>query len=105
MYETLPSETVMVDQIRVLALSGSYGIESSNGRLVQLGLSILNNSGAVAEFWNLTEKPLPLVGADGSWDDPIVSEFQEMASNADAYLISSPEYHGTMSGVICWIFG
>ena len=40
------------------------------------------------------------MGADGSWDDKNVKDFQELATTADAFILSSPEYHGTMSGVM-----
>ena len=90
----------MSSALKVLGLSGSYGVDSSNSRLVQLGLRLLEDAGAETSFWDLSAKPLPLVGAEGSWDDPLVSEFQAAANDADAYLVSSPEYHGCMSGVM-----
>ena len=56
--------------------------------------------GAECIIWDNVESPLPLVGADGSWDDENVKAFQELATSADAFVLSSPEYHGTMSGVM-----
>ena len=56
--------------------------------------------GAEAEIWDLTENPLPLVGVEGSWDDPQVTKFQEFASVCDAYVLSTPEYHGSYSAVL-----
>ena len=86
--------------LKVMGLSGSIGRNSKNGMLVDLALSKATDLGADVYFWDLQEKPLPLVGVDGCWNDPIVKEFQELASSCDAFLVSSPEYHGTMSGVM-----
>jgi len=86
--------------LRIMGLSGSYGISSKNGMLVDLALRKAEALGAEIIFWDLTEHPLPLVGAEGSWSDPITKKFQEAASNCDGFLVSSPEYHGTMSGVM-----
>ena len=91
----------MADEpLKVMGLSGSIGRQSKNGMLVDLALQKAEKLGAEVHFWDLQEKPLPLVGEDGCWSNPIVKEFQEMASEYDAFLVSSPEYHGTMSGVM-----
>ena len=42
----------------------------------------------------------PGVEREGCWDDENVKAFQEMATSSDAFVLSSPEYHGTMSGVM-----
>ena len=86
--------------LKVMGLSGSIGRQSKNGMLVDLALRKAQENGAEVHFWDLEEKPLPLVGEKGCWSNPIVKEFQEMASSCDAFLVSSPEYHGTMSGVM-----
>ena len=86
--------------LKVMGLSGSIGRQSKNGMLVDLALRKAQENGAEVYFWDLEEKPLPLVGEEGCWSNPIVKEFQEMASSCDAFLVSSPEYHGTMSGVM-----
>ena len=86
--------------LKIMGLSGSIGRQSKNGMLVDLALNKAAEMGAETHFWDLQEKPLPLVGEEGCWSNPIVKEFQEMASSCDAFLVSSPEYHGTMSGVM-----
>ncbi len=95
-------------KLTILGLSGSYGSDSSNSRLVSLALEKIENLGISTVFWDLSEKPLPLVGSDGSWDAPVVKEFQELAESCHGYILSSPEYHGSMSGVmknqLDWIY-
>ena len=86
--------------VKILGLSGSYGLTSKNGLLLSAALDACEKEGAEVHFWDLVEKPLPLVGAEGSWQDANVKEFQALASECDGYILTSPEYHGTMSGVM-----
>lgn len=85
---------------KVLGLSGEYRPTSKCGMLVNHGLNIAESLGAEVHFWDLDVKPLPLVGEEGCWDNEYVKEFQELATQCDAFLLSSPEYHGTMSGAM-----
>tara|TARA_B100000287_G_scaffold254633_1_gene239323 strand:- start:953 stop:1504 length:552 start_codon:yes stop_codon:yes gene_type:complete len=98
----------MAAKVKVMGISGSYGNNSNNTKLVKLGLEILEKMGAEVYFWDLNEKPLPLVGEEGSWENKNVAEFQELATEVNSYLLSSPEYHGCMSGVmknqLDWIY-
>tara|TARA_B110000902_G_scaffold109611_1_gene129464 strand:+ start:759 stop:1340 length:582 start_codon:yes stop_codon:yes gene_type:complete len=86
--------------LRILGLSGEYGSTSKSGMMVNLALSYAESKGAEIIFWDCAEKPLPFVGEDGCWDNANVKEFQSLALSCDAFLICSPEYHGTMSGVM-----
>ena len=90
---------------KVLGLSGEYRPTSKCGMLVNHALNIAESLGAEVHFWDLDVKPLPLVGEDGCWDNENVKEFQELATQCDAFLLSSPEYHGTMSGAMKNTFG
>ena len=90
----------MDDEILVMGICGTYDLDSANGRMLEIILEQCSNLGAATVVWDHGSKPLPLVGADGCWDDPNVKEFQELATKADAFILSSPEYHGTMSGVM-----
>ena len=90
----------MSDPIVVMGLCGSYDLNSANGRMLEIILDEARALGAETVIWDHGANPLPLVGAEGSWDDANVKGFQEMAVSADAFVLSSPEYHGTMSGVM-----
>ena len=85
---------------KVLGLSGEYRPTSKCGMLVNHALNIAESLGAEVHFWDLDVKPLPLVGEDGCWENENVKQFQELATQCDAFLLSSPEYHGTMSGAM-----
>ncbi|MCH1616893.1 MAG: NAD(P)H-dependent oxidoreductase [Candidatus Poseidonia sp.] len=86
--------------IKVLGLAGEYRSTSKSGMLVNAALRIAQVNGADVVFWDLAEKPLPLVGEEGCWAHPNVKEFQTLLMECDAFFLSSPEYHGTMSGVM-----
>ncbi len=90
----------MSDDILVMGICGTYDLDSANGRMLEILLEQCSELGAKTTVWDHGAKPLPLVGEEGCWDDPNVKEFQEMATKADAFILSSPEYHGTMSGVM-----
>ena len=90
----------MDEPILVMGICGSYDLDSANGRMLEIILSKCKNLGAKTSVWDHGKRPLPLVGAEGSWNDSNVKDFQEMAVSADAFVLSSPEYHGTMSGVM-----
>ena len=98
----------MAAKVKVMGISGSYGNDSNNTKLVKLGLEILSDLGAETHFLYLNEKPLPFVGEEGCWDHENVKDFQNLATEVNAYLLSSPEYHGCMSGVmknqLDWIY-
>ena len=86
--------------IRVMGICGTYDLQSANGRMLEIILDQCTELGADVTVWDHGAYPLPLVGAKGSWDDDNVKQFQSMATESDAYILSSPEYHGTMSGVM-----
>jgi len=68
--------------------------------MLEIAFEHCEKLGAKCTIWDNSKTPLPLVGSVGSWDDENVKAFQEMAIASDAYILSSPEYHGTMSGVM-----
>ena len=86
--------------LKVVGLAGEYRSSSKSGILVNLALKIAMEQGADVEFWDLAERPLPLVGEEGCWTHPNVKAFQSLLEESDAFFLSSPEYHGTMSGVM-----
>ena len=96
-----PSPKTMGDKpLKIIGLAGEYRSSSKSGMLVNLALKMAEEQGADVEFWDLAERPLPLVGEEGCWTHPNVKAFQTLLEESDAFLLSSPEYHGTMSGVM-----
>ena len=70
----------MSQPIKIMGISGSYENDSANSRLSnELLFHRCNDLGAITYTWDNKNKPLPLVGENGSWDSVYVKEFQEMA--------------------------
>ncbi len=85
--------------MRVLALCGSLR-EPSYTRLA-MGLALAEAARAGAEVGWASLRDLPW--CDGRPDDdypPAVAELREQVKGAQALLIGSPEYHGSMTGVL-----
>ena len=59
----------MDEQIVVMGICGSYDLDSANGRMLELILRECRNFGAETVVWDHGKRPLPLVGAEGSWDN------------------------------------
>ena len=83
----------------MMGISGTFSSESANGRLLQIAFEHCESMGAECVIWD-NSSPLPFVGEEGCWDDKAVKSYKKMASDSDAFILSSPEYHGTMSGVM-----
>lgn len=90
----------MPNPIRIMGICGSYSLDSANGLMIKLVLDECSRLGAEVITWDNKENPLPFVGEEGCWDHPNVKKYKEMADSADAFVLASPEYHGTMSGVM-----
>jgi len=88
------------EDMKIIGLAGEYRSTSKSGLLANLALLKAKELGAEVYFWDLESKPLPFVGEEGCWEHPNVKEFQSIVESADAFLVCSPEYHGTMSGVM-----
>jgi len=55
-------------------------------------------AGGQANLWDVHAKRLPFFGE--TWADDNVAEFKQQALEADAFLLCTPEYHGTISGLM-----
>ena len=90
----------MTRQLRVMGICGTYTLESANGRMLEIISDKLKRRGIDWVVWDNKNYPLPFVGEEGCWNHPNVIKYKELADSADAFVLSSPEYHGTMSGVM-----
>jgi chromate reductase, NAD(P)H dehydrogenase (quinone) len=85
--------------MRVLGISGSLRRDSHNTRLLMLAGRLLP-PGAQLELYDGL-KAIPPYDADD--DDPApaaVADFRAAIEGADAILIATPEYNGSISGVL-----
>ena len=87
--------------IRVLGVCGSMRVESYSGRAVRLALEAAREHGAETRLLDLREIKLPTYNPDEKAPE---HEGLKTATDAviwaDAFLLASPDYHGSMSGAM-----
>ncbi|HZA23695.1 MAG TPA: NADPH-dependent FMN reductase [Dehalococcoidia bacterium] len=86
--------------MKVLTISGSLRQNSWNRKLLRLASVVLKRQGAEVEEFDLT--PLPIYNGDveaKGLPDTAIS-LRNAIKNADAVVIASPEYNGSMSSAI-----
>jgi chromate reductase, NAD(P)H dehydrogenase (quinone) len=89
--------------VRLLIFSASLRKESLNTRLVKLAANCVEKHGGVVDFASMQEFDCPSYNGDEEIRSGIpaaAAEFKKRLLENDAFLISSPEYNGSMPGVI-----
>ena len=84
----------------IMILSGGYGIEGSCGVVVNDVEARLKSRGKRASVFRNDLTALPIIGTPGCWESNNVKTLKEMASKSHAFVLISPEYHGTMSSTM-----
>ncbi|MFM9448272.1 NADPH-dependent FMN reductase [Streptomyces acidiscabies] len=89
----------------VLVVCGSVRLDGHTRALTRYAAARLTGDGHRAVLWNLGEDPLPLADPAYHRDpaanpDPAVRRFVAAARRADAFLLASPVYHNSYSGVL-----
>jgi chromate reductase, NAD(P)H dehydrogenase (quinone) len=86
--------------MRVLAISGSLRRESHNTRLLRAAAEMLPPGVELVELEGLAEIPHYNEDLDTDWPPREVARLREAISDADALLISTPEYNASIPGVL-----
>jgi NAD(P)H-dependent FMN reductase len=89
--------------IRLLVLAASLRAESLNARLAALAAESVERNGGLAELTSMRQFDVPhydgdLEAAEGI--PPGANRFRERLELADGFVIASPEYNGSMPGVL-----
>lgn len=86
--------------MNVLVLVGSLRAGSTNGLLADVAVAALPAETTVTRWERLTE--LPYYSEDLDTDTPpaIVEEFRDVVASADALIIVTPEYNGSLPAVV-----
>lgn len=91
---------VAVDTVRVLGVGGSTRRDSSSERALRVAAGAAQAAGATVELITGQRLRLPFYDADSPSRTDAAEEFLRAVRRADALLISSPGYHGTVSGMV-----
>lgn len=90
---------------RIMLISGSTRPESRSLGLLRLLGDRLDEAGAESHVWSLSEWPLPIMDPEVRASperitDPVLRRFIHDAANADAFVLATPVYHDSYSGVL-----
>lgn len=93
----------MVGRPAILAISGSLREHSYSRRIVQSAMSGARAAGAEVTFADLRRFPMPIYSPDDherNGFDAHALLFQGLLTGHDGFLISSPEYNGSLPAVL-----
>lgn len=86
--------------MRIAIIAGSNHKNSSSTQLARYVGERLSIAGHTIDFWDLYTKPLPFYDPDADSDPEAVMQLADIVTEADAIVLSTPEYHGSVSGVL-----
>jgi len=87
--------------LKIAILSGSNRKQSTGLKLCLYIEQLLIAKGHHVQLLNLNEQPVPLYNPDEkSDDDPNLAQLKQMMNEAQGIILSTPEYHGSISGVL-----
>ena len=87
--------------VKIVGIGGSLRSDSYSMQALHLAAQRAEAMGADTQILDLREMTLPFCdGGDGYPDYPDVAVLQDTVKQADGIILSTPEYHGSVSGVI-----
>jgi azobenzene reductase len=87
--------------MKISIITGSNRKHSSSTKLSHFIEKYLLSLGHEVVFFDLYEKPIPFYSPDLDWDSDLnLSELKAGALQAQAIILSTPDYHGSISGVL-----
>jgi chromate reductase len=91
------------EPLRILVFSASLRTDSLNTRLARLAVSVIEKNGVIVDYADMSEFDCPSFNQDLETSDfhPVGAvELRERILANDAFIISSPEYNGSMPGLL-----
>jgi FMN reductase len=97
-----PGNGALNEPLRILGLGGSTRQGSKSLVLLRTALEQAEAAGAVVELADVRSLALPIYDEDLPLSDypPSLHALLAAAREADAYVLCSPTYHGTLSGAV-----
>ena len=86
--------------LRVLAVVGSLARESVTRRIMREVCRQLGERKCEVDWLDFQQEPLPLFNPDTAFATPGFAALQERVTRADALVLGSPDYHGSMSSLM-----
>ncbi|PZO23305.1 MAG: NADPH-dependent FMN reductase [Leptolyngbya foveolarum] len=87
--------------VKIVGIGGSLRSDSYSMQALQLAAKRAESLGAEVEILDLKEMTLPFCDGGSDYPDyPDVDVMRTAVTAADGLMIATPEYHGSVSGVI-----
>lgn len=87
--------------VRIVGIAGSLRADSYSQKALQLAAQKVERLGATVEILDLRKLTLPFCdGGDDYTGYPDVARLQTAFLQADGLILVTPEYHGSVSGVL-----
>jgi FMN reductase len=87
--------------IKIVGIGGSLRSESYSQQALTLTAQRLEALGAEVEIFDLRTMNLPFCNGESDYPDyPDVERLREAVKNAHGLILATPEYHGSVSGVL-----
>ncbi|WP_213979674.1 NAD(P)H-dependent oxidoreductase [Sphingomonas sp. dw_22] len=84
----------------IVALGGTLRAESTTGRLLAAALSMAEARGARTTLLTGEAIAFPHYEPGNAEGNPAIARYLEALRSADAVIVGSPGYHGTLSGLV-----
>lgn len=91
------------DAFRILVFSASLRLASLNTRLARLASHLVEMNGGIVDFADMSEFDCPSFNEDleiNNFHPPGAEELRKRILANDAFIISSPEYNGSIPGLL-----
>ena len=91
------------EPLKILVFSASLRKDSLNTKLAKLAVKAIEKNGGIADYASMSEFDCPSMNQDlevNNFQPPGAEEFRKRILANDAFIISSPEYNGSMPGLI-----
>ena len=86
--------------LKILGVASSMRESSYSTRVLKLTLEKAEKQGAEIKLLDLRELQLPMYNPEQNRSSPELDTVTEYVKWADAFVLASPDYHGSMSGIM-----
>ncbi|MCU6709162.1 NAD(P)H-dependent oxidoreductase [Paenibacillus sp. J5C_2022] len=87
--------------MKIAIVAGSNRSSATSTRLAEYGARLTRSKGHDTELFDLYRTPLPFYCPDEYYEGHKgLTQFKELMRQADAVVLATPEYHGSVSGVL-----
>ncbi|MBD2542226.1 NADPH-dependent FMN reductase [Coleofasciculus sp. FACHB-SPT36] len=87
--------------VKIVGIGGSLRAESQSQLALNLAALRMRSLGAEVEVLDLRQMNLPFCNGEKEFPDfPDVAKMRKAVADADGLILATPEYHGSVSGVL-----